>query len=533
MERSSSNRINSLNLGVIFGPLIIRPRELTLEYCFKMPRVIRLVETIIIRAGDLFKTADDISNPLPVSIEEFLISDQFAQPWWRDFGQKKPYFIQYIAKEQNIKQLVDYILDVPDNENEDTEINKKKSQFSSSSYGILVNDGVIQHMLEDYQLLNIIIKEFKGQKISERANKYFCDFIEIILRGNTESFAIYLDQFPEMNEQLIHSIGSGNFCNMILSIAEAWQTKESFHHIVVSWGVIVLKLVINANDTPDSDQLANSIRFLRFLIRTNSFMSSNLSAPFVELLETRSYLKGLLDRSLNSDIDTCVCCIPLVIEILVHSKTKAPPSKNNDDNYEQNTPIIALTIGDQHEKLITCLRENINQKPLPPLGFFRFGIVKLIQALLITNYPYCNMIIVTTDLIGACLDLFFLYYQHSILHSVIAYIIRYIMAIGNPELIKLLIVKYKLATKLIEIFEMQEHKHVLVHLRGYLSMIALSIRKSPIAEEFLRNDNKWETFVDELMREEKAQSESVILAKRNISRSKGEFISDQLEDKIG
>ena len=68
-----------MDLAVIFGPLLVSPKDLSLEYCYKMPRVIRLVQTIIEKAGELFRTADNDSNPLPKSLDEFFGADQFGQ----------------------------------------------------------------------------------------------------------------------------------------------------------------------------------------------------------------------------------------------------------------------------------------------------------------------------------------------------------------------------------------------------------------------------------------------------------------------
>lgn len=79
LGRSSSNGVSAIDLAVIFGPLLISPRHLSLEYCFKMPRVVRLVQMIIERASELFRTADNESNPIPANIDEFFNADQFGQ----------------------------------------------------------------------------------------------------------------------------------------------------------------------------------------------------------------------------------------------------------------------------------------------------------------------------------------------------------------------------------------------------------------------------------------------------------------------
>jgi hypothetical protein len=522
-----------------------------------MARVSRLVQTMIERAPELFSTSDNISNPLPITLEEFLTSDQLGQ-WWRDFRQKKKYFIEYLVTSKVLTQLLSHIHRVP--ESEESADDKLASQFASLAYGIMVNDGFVAAILENLDLLVLIMTEFQGQQANERANKYFCDFLEVLLRGNSEIMAEFFRTRPEMNNSLIQSIGSGNFCNMILAIAEAWQMNHFIHQIVVMWGVIALNQLLDSKDTHDSDHLANNIRLLRFLVRTNSFMSASISLSFTELVSNPEYLDKLIRKAiLDPHENTCVCVIPLVIEILVQNKNKSPAARLTDEDSDTSAPsveelraevpTIILCLLDMHgvisDKLMGVVQECQADPDLepPPLGFYRFGLVKLIQGLLITNYTYTNTSLSNYLLLPACIDLFFIYYRHSILHSVITYIVRYIMAVGNTDLIWMILFRAKLPQRIIEVYlnasSSGKAQAILDNLRGHLKMLAIAIRNSPIAEEMLNNDEKWAEFVDNMLREEAARSSTTdaaamaqkrLLARTNLNK---QGFTDQLEDKIG
>jgi len=363
---------------------------------------------------------------------------------------------------------------------------------------------------------------------------------------------------------------------MILSVAETWQQSEIIHKIITSWGVAALDQYLISKESFDSDQLANTVRFLRFLVRTNTFMNSSLSKPFTSKVCNPEFSDKMIEKAISSDSDTCVCTIPLVIEILVQNKNRTPgkspldqivlnpPNSKNMSEEEKNefiekqkearrllkeqlkedVPSVILSLLNRHEKIVELMRlplKNDNEKEKIPLGFFRFGLVKLIQALLVTNYPYGNSFIAQTDLVAASLELFFHYYQHSILHSVIAYIVRYIMAMGNRELVEMLIIKLNLPGQIVNVFNSSENSDKVEFLSGYVKMLSIAIRNSAIGEAYLKNNSEWDNYVKNiLLREETNQSETstqkqVALAQKKIARSnltKTEF-TDSIEDKIG
>ena len=573
LVRSALNGVDSIDLAVIFSPLVFRPKKLNLGYCYRMARIVRIVRIMIERAADLFRTVDNDSYPLPNCLEEFFTADQFGQ-WWRDFRQKKNYFIKYIAQPAMISELVSRIIQIPNCE--ETANEKQASQFASLAYGIMVNDGVIHAMFHDDKLLSVIINEFNGQHVSERANKHFCDFIEVLLRGNPEAMSIFLMNNPIMNEKIVSSIGSGNFCNMILSVAETWQMSEFVHKVVVGWGCVALDQYLQSIDSSDSDQLANTVRFLRYLVRTSNFISSSISKKFTLQLNHNDYISKMIDKSILSDPDSCICTIPLIIEILVQNKNRTPGKSPLDniileppddsssssslneneklqyiekaneayqlllEQLKSDVPTIILLLLDRHQILVDHLTCVIKNNQNEPLGFFRFGIVKLVQAMLVTNYPYSNSFIaLKTDLVSACLDLFFHYYRHSILHSVIAYIVRYIMAMGNRDLVTMLLVRLDLPSKIISVYKNQPEK--LEFLRGYLKMLTVAIKNSNVAEPILSEHPEWKDFVDDvILREDTSKpsndnsQEEVALAQKKIARSnltKKDF-TDQLEDKL-
>ena len=526
---------------------------------------------MIEKANDIFTVTDNEVSTLPNNLEEFLKSDQFGG-WWRDFRQKKSYFIEFISQPSIIHQLVNYIIQIPENESMEND-DKFKNQFASLSYGILANDGVVANIFQHLNLLTIIIQQFNGQTINERANKYFCDFIEILLRGNPEKMYEFICKFPSMNEKLINSIGSGNFCNMILGIAETWNSNTFIHKIIIEWAIVGLSQLLTEVDTPESDILANTVRFLRFLVRTTAFIQSQNSKRFISDLSDREFLNKFIKRILEPDYDSAICIMPLIIELLVQYKNKNPQinqqrqqqqqaANENNPNHEEavptseDVPLLITVLLEKHLDIVQFLKEpldifkkkeeekkskngNDNSKNQtiqpPPLGFFRFGLIKLIQALLITNYPFSNYLIASTELISICLELFFLYYKHSILHSVVTYIVRYIMAIGNKSLIELLIIKCKLPEKIIETYQL--NNEILDNLRGHLKIFAIAIHNSVIAEEILKTHHSWHDFVVKVLLTEETNSKTqieVALAQKKLARSnltKQEF-TDQLEDKI-
>jgi len=157
----------------------------------------------------------------------------------------------------------------------------------------------------------------------------------------------------------------------------------------------------------------------------------------------------------------------------------------------------------RHEFLV--LRKNLLRYPpqakdLPPLGFLRLSVVKVVQAAIVTNFREGNRLLAQSDLVCACLDLFFLYHHHSILHAIIAYIVRYILAMGSEDLIEMLIMRYQLPRRISMMFQWRSMEDpVLEGLRGYLKMLAIACKNSPRAQKLLREETDWHRFTKEIL----------------------------------
>ena len=608
LKGSTLNGVTSIDLSVIFSPLILRPEKdkLSLAYCFRMARIIRIVQIMIENSSELFSQLDenenenenirikgqrqvkkpssskkkskdiltdsndsmDGDNKLPCCLDEFLTSDQFGK-WWRDFRQKKPYFIEFITQEKILLELINQIKQIP--MQEITEEEKEKSKSGSLCYGILAGDAIIKTILENDNLISIILNEFisnnNDQIITEKVNKNFCNIFEIFISKNPEKIYKYLSDFPNIDKKLISLIGSGSFCNTILSIAETCHSNEFIHNIICTWGIYSLDLYLESVDRFDSDQLSNSVRFLRFLVRSPFFLNSSIAERFLSYLYSRDFTDKLIEKAILSDKDSCVCCIPLIIEIIVQNKNKLSYkskldelsiklevlSNENEKNPEineiqnqydknlkklkKNVPYIICSILDRSDIILKHLELNSIEKD-ESLGFFRFGLVKLIQGILVSNYPYSNAFVSKSDLISVCLDLFFHYYRHSILHSVISYIIRYILAIGNPDLIFMLILKLNLHGRIIDVFD--ENSEKLEYLRGYLIIMANSIRNSNFADSMLNGNERWNNFINSVIlqdekRNKRSKEEEVSLSQKKMARANmaNKEFKDHVEDKLG
>jgi len=115
------------------------------------------------------------------------------------------------------------------------------------------------------------------------------------------------------------------------------------------------------------------------------------------------------------------------------------------------------------------------------------------------------------------------------------------MAMGNRELVEMLIIKLNLPGQIVNVFNSSENSDKVEFLSGYVKMLSIAIRNSAIGEAYLKNNSEWDNYVKNiLLREETNQSETstqkqVALAQKKIARSnltKTEF-TDSIEDKIG
>ena len=540
---------------------------------------------------------------LPASAEEFLLSDQFGQ-WWKDFRSKRAEIIDYILNEQIIGRLLEYIRNLPSieveniviqsekdkssqegskeggktrtgmskhqlqKENQKIEEIKLKIQVASLSYSILIHETIVESILNDQKYLHLIYSSFNGQLNNEKTNKYFCDLLEILIHKSPEAIFHFQEENNETYEKLIQSFGSGNFCNLILTMSENWDHENIYYHrIIVQWSLTSLKYILFTPDSPESDCLSNMIRFIRFLLRCPPFLQSSESIPFINQLNNQQFIEKFIDISLFSDNqNTCVTMIPLLIELLLLNKYKSsfhslsntssssqsnksgsssslPSSSSSSggavkmEQLKSEVPFIYLRILEYHEKILKNLEEPLiahkGGKPLAPFGFYRFHLVKILQAIFIGNYSWVNYFMVKNELISICLELFFKYYKHSILQSVVIYIIRYILAFGNKDLIELIVITLKLPDKIIELFQDEKYSEVLDAMRGNLKTLILSIRSSPIADLFISDNLIWKKLVVEVLREEKQLKADAIAAKKGMTTNliPGQF-TDRVEDKI-
>ena len=86
--------MTTIELAVLFAPLLFKSNNWNLNYCYKMPRIANIFELVLRKPSKVFLISKDYKQPK--SIEEFLLSDHFGD-LWRRFRIEDKQLINYLS----------------------------------------------------------------------------------------------------------------------------------------------------------------------------------------------------------------------------------------------------------------------------------------------------------------------------------------------------------------------------------------------------------------------------------------------------
>ena len=291
-----------------------------------------------------------------------------------------------------------------------------------------------------------------------------------------------------------------------------------------------------------------------------SYMEDRI-APFMFRLKNVASIRKLLNRALNPPYRRAVtdCNLDFLLHLVklqkakpsaVDAKTVTNTNNNtnndNDNNNSNNNNdtstsnlidgkqkiphAIMIEIVNHFNSVYTLLRVDAKKKksldanlsspsltssssslnsssssvstlPPPPIGFYRYNLIRLIRHLVESEFQFIDKALVETKLISRCCDLFFTYKNHSILLNTVQEMLvaSFTNDSTHSSIVSYLVRKYHLPKKIIAHFEeadqMKEEKNIVYDSIPHLVLIVNAMSKSRKAKKFLKKNTRWKRFV--------------------------------------
>lgn len=256
------NAFRSNEICVIFANLLIKPTRHSLSFCYRIPRVLKLLIAILESPDKVLFSGETV---LPSSIDELLLANQVGN-WWNDLRIESPYIIEWLLSGDHLQQIVNAVVVPPRShfageggspDQRDVFMQKALSAalaltLDSVRDRFFAKDSALFHyFFEKVPLLFFFFflpsshhalshhqtkwgkkKVFgAGQNAgstSEESNGLVRDILQSLFDTHTEMTTNFFSANPRYSMILLQSLNSGNLRMLVLSLANLVRSPLSF-----------------------------------------------------------------------------------------------------------------------------------------------------------------------------------------------------------------------------------------------------------------------------------------------------------------
>ena len=327
----SSSNIVPIEIAYYFTPFIIRCKDTySIEYCLWMPKLMQIIELLVLRRDKLFHPSDKVE--MPENINEFLESESFGD-WWKLFRENNKQLIRFLIYEESLKSLVFHLI--------------SNDNYSEIASNILITKSISTKIIENGILLDIFFNAIKSDNnnnnnnnnnnITEKGLKWLIYVITKLFQYQPlEIGAFLLEQNQQHNQSLIESISSGSVALFLDEVIKYSFYNPKLYDLLSLWCRIVFNQILKSKYSYSNNTLCNSTNFLCSIVQNENFLSSDAFKEFQKDLSIKK-LELLVEIALDKTQPLTACEIHNVISALVVLKELT--IVNDDKNIMDTNPL--------------------------------------------------------------------------------------------------------------------------------------------------------------------------------------------------
>ena len=334
LHRASSvsaeeNSLTTIELSVLFSPCLFRPKEWDLNYCYRMPRIVKLFSRVLASPERVFEWS---AEPLPQRIEDFLYADLFGD-WWRRLRMNEPKILEYVSTETSLRHLMDALI-VKD----DLEVGERmrRSHGAALACLTLTHDHVKPILLEDEELMIELFQMVRDNARKHNSLRFCRDVLEALIESHSEQMAKWMNAHPGLS--LVEVLDAGNISALFASIANksVHYQYPKHHRIIHLWVGRAFGLYTSPKNLSILLDFAGS--FLEIVFRDDNFLNSPYAEKITCLLTDGDALDILLQRTLPSADRDARDCVPYLqlLQMLLIQRPRAPIEEDEEDDDNGN-----------------------------------------------------------------------------------------------------------------------------------------------------------------------------------------------------
>ena len=240
--------------------------------------------------------------------------------------------------------------------------------------------------------------------------------------------------------------------------------------------------------------------------RAPGYLESKV-APFMNEMKNRNRLRTLVSGTLAShDTERWESSLEILIAMLKISRSK-----------ESATGVTEDDVADKKEKVVQKVPHNVIREitgkfsvmaellhvppadrdpsiPLPPLGLFRYNLVRLVRYVVDCGFKFVDTNLQESELLTKTFDLMFAYPRHSILLATMSEMIDIIFTRNiHSDLCLFLLEDYKLHVRLMQVID--ENPERSLPIVSHVINFANTLSANQAVQRILSEDEQWVEFL--------------------------------------
>ena len=325
--------LTTIELAVLFSPLLFKPAKWNLNYCYKMPRIARIFERVLCYPEEIFPLANE---PLPKTIDEFLYADLFGD-WWRRLRMGEDKIINHLSKKENLKELISRLV-VKEND-PTSEACRKQSHAAALSCLVLTSDKIKPTLLADNELMTELFKQVNENTGRELTLKFFRDTLEALIESHPIQMTDYLESTPKSLNILLSHIHAGNIFSIFQTIAlKSVRYQYPKHHKLIHlWFSKGLEMFLDI--TPEMEYNLEPLRhFMDIVFTDNTFLNSSYATQLIEQIKSQNIIDTLYKSAFSTDDQSSIECLLLIQSFITKRErlVSEDDDDEDDDDEEEN-----------------------------------------------------------------------------------------------------------------------------------------------------------------------------------------------------
>lgn len=418
----------------------------------------------------MFWRSAGFSQPSPIegilerdefSLEEILDEDDVIQ----ECKSLNTRLIVFLREKQIVEKLIRYLVEPPP---EDADVKRRyKYPYYACEIFTCEIDGIFTTVFENPELLDLLFSLLeRPSPLPPVLAGYFAKVVSSLLTRRTADCMLFLQDRQHLFDHLVKHLGTTSVAEVVMQLVGADEQILTFHADSLQWlgDTQLLELILESLAAEHSSAVhANAAEVLTAIARTlPSSLANQLGSPiYLQRLFQHTQAPGFGCQGLV--LDVCMALLdPNRVAMFARAgfmetqEPVGPPPLLIECCLGQLDTLVpqlkVLAVPDDEEEKV---QPTTYGELAPPLGTLRLKIVEFLSVLVravVTTQPALTeplqVELLRLDALYSCLNLFFEYPFHSLLHNYVDALLMAVLESGTEPLLVHLVEHCKLLTAL-------------------------------------------------------------------------------------